>query len=310
MSELHRKYRPEDWSDVIGQDTVVKSLKAVLKKRTAHSFLLTGPSGVGKTTLARIIAYQLGCQVHNLLEVDAATHTGIDAMRSISDGVQYKGFGESELKVVVVDEAHALSKNAWQSLLKAVEEPPEHVYWIFCTTESSKIPRTIQTRCTCYELKPVTPGLIEELLARVVESESYKTSDDVLGVISRQSLGSPRRALTYLAQCYMCRDKKTALDMLQKVDEEDGDIIVLARALVRGGLTWSKFTVLLKPLTNQSPESIRLVTLAYLTTVCMNAKSEKQAVRCLEMMECLSEPFDTSAGFAPLLLAFGELILK
>ena len=144
--DLARKYRPQSWKQVIGQDAAIKSLRATLKAGGKHGFLFTGPSGVGKTTVARILAAAVGCEAHNLLEIDAATHTGIDAMRAVSEGVAYKAFGDSPVKVMIIDEAHSLSKAAWQSLLKVVEEPPEHAYWVFCTTEPGKIPPRSEER--------------------------------------------------------------------------------------------------------------------------------------------------------------------
>ncbi len=309
MSDLARKYRPTTWEEVLGQDSVVKGLRAVLKRKTAHAFLFTGQSGIGKTTLARILASEVGCSPQNLLEIDAATHTGIDAMRAVAEGVPYKGFGESVVKVVVIDECAALSKPAWQSLLKCIEEPPEHAFWALCTTEPGKIPKTIETRCTSFVLNPVKVNLLIELLEKVVEGEGYKTPPDVIGAIARQSFGSPRRALTYLAQCYGCKTAKEALPLLQKADEE-GEAIELVRAIVKGGLTWAKAMKLLEPLREQNPESIRLVTLAYLTSVAFGATADERVGRCLELMDAFSEAYNSSEGFAPLLLSLGRVILQ
>jgi len=308
--DLSRKYRPKIWKEVVGQGPVVKSLRAVLKAGGKHSFLFVGPSGTGKTTLARIVASSVGCEPQNLLEVDAATHTGIDAMRSIAEGTQYKAFGESIIKVVIIDECHSASRQAWQSLLKNVEEPDDHVYWVFCTTEPGKVPNTIVTRCATFHLQPVKVDDIFDLLVKVASEENYETPEEVLHLIARQAMGSPRQALTYLSQCYGCETVKDALPLLQKADEE-GDAINLARALVRGGLTWAKVVKLLEPIRDQSAESIRLVTLAYLTTVAFGSKTDAQAGKALEMIDAFSgDSYNSSEGFAPLLLSIGRLIFQ
>src|SRR5712671_4555438 len=124
---LYRKYRPRRWEDVIGQRAAVKSLKSLLDGKRAQTFLLQGPSGVGKTTLARIAARHLDCRGMGLIEVAAAVFTGVDSMRELQDGMQYKAFGENKTKAAIIDECQKLSSSAWDSLLKICEEPPEHV---------------------------------------------------------------------------------------------------------------------------------------------------------------------------------------
>jgi DNA polymerase III gamma/tau subunit len=306
--DITLKYRPKTWDGVLGQDATVKSLKAVLKNQTKRSFLFTGPSGIGKTTLARILAESVGCAPKNLLEIDAATHTGIDAMRAVTESMEYKALGDSPVKVVIVDEAHSLSKQAWQSLLKSVEEPPSHVYWIFCTTEPGKIPITIRTRCVSFQLQLVKVDVLVDLLESVVKSEGWKTPEDVLLVVAKQALGSPRQALSYLGAVYACRDAKAALPALQRA-QEGGEAIDLARALVKGGLTWAKVVTLVEPLRDQSAEGIRLMVLAYLTTVALGTKTDSQAGRVLELMDAFgSEPYNASEGLAPLLLSLGRVV--
>ena len=137
MSEsLYVKYRPQHLDDVTGQDEVVKVLKGLVERNDTHAMLFTGPSGVGKTTLARIVALDLGCVEENggIMEIDGATYTGIDKMRSVQDGTQYQPFGKANHRCVILDECHRLSGQAWDSLLKVVEEPHSHMSWMFCTT--------------------------------------------------------------------------------------------------------------------------------------------------------------------------------
>ena len=154
---------------MLGQNAVVQSLQHFEQSGTwPHTFLFTGPSGCGKTTLARIIARKVGCQRQNLLEVDAATHTGIDAMRELADQLQYRGIG-GDVKVAIIDECHALSKQSWQSLLKIVEEPPNHVYFVFCTTETGKVPNTISTRAASYTLGPLPQDAIVQFVEDIAD---------------------------------------------------------------------------------------------------------------------------------------------
>jgi len=307
-NDLTLKYRPKDWSDMVGQDDVIKSIQSVLRKETKRSFLFTGQSGIGKTTAARILVDKVGCRYNNLKEINGASHTGIDKMREIIEHVIHKPFGESNVIVVIVDECHQISKQAWQSILKIVEEPPEHVYWIFCTTEPSKIPPTIKTRCASFQFQPVKTDVILDLLIDVASNECFKTPEEVLRVVARQSLGSPSQALSYLAQCYACHNVKDACNAIQSANEE-GEAITLIRAVVKGGLTWSKAMRLLEPVRNQSAESIRLVMLQYLSTTAMGSKTNDQVGRVLEIMDCFSEPYNSSEGMAPLLLSLGRYLI-
>lgn len=214
MNQLTQKYRPTKWSELVGQEVVVKSLKAVLTRDTVRSILLIGDSGLGKTSAARIFAKTVGCDKWNLREIDAATNNSIKDMRAIFVDTLYKAFGASPVKVIILDECHALSTQAWKVLLKPLEEPSEHVYWILCTTESDKIPTTIETRCATFLFRPVKVDELRKLLESVVNREGFKTPQDVLDLIARQSCGSPRRALNCLAKCYNCQTVKKAMPLL------------------------------------------------------------------------------------------------
>ena len=214
MSQLTQKYRPTKWSELVGQEAVVKSLKAVLTRDTVRSILLIGDSGLGKTSVARIIAKTVGCVKFDLREYNAANNNGIDAMREIVNISYYGGFGGSGVKAIILDECHALSSQAWKTLLKPLEEPSEHVYWILCTTEAEKIPTTIETRCATFLFRPIKVDVIYDLLKFVAKSEGFKTPKDVLDLIARQSCGSPRRALNCLGKCYKCKTVEETLPLL------------------------------------------------------------------------------------------------
>ena len=307
---LHIKYRPKDFAEVVGQENAVASLEAVLGgNNVPHTFLFTGPSGVGKTTLARILAKRLGCSDTGIMEIDAATHSGVDAMRQVTDLVRYKALGESTTRLIIVDEAHAASKAAFQSLLLAIEEPPEHCYWCLCTTESGRIPETIKTRCHAYDLKPVGWEALEQYLALVVEEEQYETPEDIIGLIARKASGSVRQALVYLSMCAGTSDKKVAAALLETLSD-DGEAIDLARFLVnpRGG--WVEAQKKLLSLKEQNAESVRIVIANYAAAVLSNTKTENEARKILRVLQAFSTPFNASECAAPLYLAVGWLLLE
>lgn len=314
---LHIKYRPTSLEQVVGQDDAVRSLEKVLSsKHVPHAFLFTGPSGVGKTTLARVLASKLGCESTNITEVDAATNSGIDDMRKLLENIRFKGFGKSSIRFIIVDECHALSKATWQSLLLALEEPPEHVTWALCTTEPDKVPKTIVTRCHAYKLKSVKEDDLYALLEAVREFEDLKVSDEVLGAISRHAEGSARQALVYLSQVDGLQDPKEALAVMNQAGGADQEVRDLARMLVSGqGVTWDRVISILSTVSDQNPESIRLAIVHYVNVVLLSkdAKgklvSNGRATQLLAILHALRTPCNPSEGMAPLLLALGELVL-
>ena len=308
-TDILTKYRPKTFDDVVGQKKVISSLKQALKDKVAHSFIFHGPSGTGKTTLARIVASQVGCTPENLKEVDAATYTGIDPMRELSQGLIFFGLGHPT-KVVIVDEAHALSKAAWQSLLKVVEEPPPHVYWCFCTTEYQKIPDTIMTRCLSYQLDLCSVDDVYELLNRITDAERMKVQEDVLYLVAETCDGSPRQALSRLCLVYGCEDRKQAAQLLRHATIDDGDAITLCKALL-AGTTWEKAMCIVNAFEGTNPESVRIVIASYLTAVARKTKGERQVVAVLRILEAFADPYPSHVTSpAHLLLSIGEVLLN
>src|SRR5579871_4313739 len=208
---LARKYRPQDFTGLIGQEALVRTLtNAFATGRLAHAFMFTGVRGVGKTTTARIIARALNCvgpdgkggptitpcgQCENcraiaedrhvdVIEMDAASHNGVDGIRDLTDGVRYLPTS-ARFKVYIIDEVHMLSTAAFNALLKTLEEPPEHVKFIFATTEIRKIPVTVLSRCQRFDLRRVPAELLEKHFAGVAQKESAEIAPEALAMIAR-----------------------------------------------------------------------------------------------------------------------------
>lgn len=311
MSSLHTKYRPETFADVLGQDVVVRSLKKVVKDARAHAFIFTGPSGVGKTTLARILAGEFagaGRSSVNLEEVDGASRSGADDSRELVNRSLYRAIGGSSTRFIIVDEAHRLSSAAWTILLKPIEEPPAHVYWALCTTEPSKIPKAISTRCLKYDLKPVNEELLIELLIKVVDAEGFTIEDDVIEAIAEASMGSPRQALVHLEACLCAKTVADARSLIRAAGQSK-EIVDIARWLLAGkGLSWAAACKLVRSLDNSDPESCRIVLVNYFAAVLLNTTADNKAKAIFRLLECFKTPYATSDKMAPLLYSIGLAI--
>jgi DNA polymerase III subunit gamma/tau len=191
-SALYRKYRPTSFDEVLGQDHIVKVLKGAIKLgNIAHSYLLFGSRGTGKTTVARIIASELGTSPEDTFEIDAASNRGIDDVRILREGVRTLPFN-SKYKVYIIDEVHMLTKEAWNALLKTLEEPPEHVIFILATTEIEKVPETIISRCQVFTFRKPSVAILKELVLSVTKKEKFKLESAGAELIAALGDGSFR----------------------------------------------------------------------------------------------------------------------
>ncbi len=174
---LYRKYRPTDFTEVLGQDHIVKAIKGALDAgKVAHAYLLCGPRGTGKTTIARIIANELGTSQNDIYELDGASNRKIEDVREIRENLRTLPF-DSKYKVYILDEVHMFTKEAWNALLKTLEEPPEHVIFILATTEIQKIPETIVSRCQSFTFHKPSDAVLAEVVKNTAKKEGYILED-------------------------------------------------------------------------------------------------------------------------------------
>jgi len=204
---LYRKYRPQSWDEVIGQEHVVRTLTNALKLgRVSHAYLFSGPRGTGKTTIARLLAKSVGCVDLDLIEIDAASNRGIDEIRQLRDGIKFAPTA-GKYKVFIIDEVHQLTKEAFNALLKTLEEPPAHAIFILATTEVHKVPETILSRVQQFAFRRLTVAEIIRKLQKIVEAEKIKINDDALRLIASFAGGSYRDAESMLEQLRIWSDK-------------------------------------------------------------------------------------------------------
>lgn len=261
---LARKYRPQTFEDLLGQDALVQTLtNAIKNNRLHHAYILTGIRGVGKTTTARLIARALNCTgldgkggptIHpcgvcencraiaagrhiDVMELDAASRTGVDDMRELLDGVRYKPTN-ARYKVYIIDEVHMLSKGAFNALLKTLEEPPAHVKFIFATTEIRKVPVTILSRCQRFDLQRLSIETLMQLFHKIIAAENLKADEEALEMVARAADGSARDGLSMLDQAIVLGDGKikteTVIEMIGLADRTQ--TLALFEHLIAGSI--------------------------------------------------------------------------
>jgi len=214
---LYLKWRPQEFDDVIGQDHVTRTLlNSINTGRIRHAYLFSGPRGTGKTTTARLLAHALGSRDMDLIEIDAASHTGVDDVRDLRDKIQFMP-ANGDYKVYIIDEVHRFSVSAFDALLKTLEEPPDHAIFVLATTEIDKVPDTIKSRCLQFEFRRVSLREVSNRLQMIAEAEGINIDREALELIARYGTGSVRDSISLLDQIVADPDEHVTLDIAERI---------------------------------------------------------------------------------------------
>lgn len=294
---LYQKHRPTSLKNLIGNVQVVRSLESMLQieKQRPHVYLLHGPKGCGKTTLARIIAKELGAKGADFKEMDTADFRGVDVIREIRKQAHFRPM-ESPCRVWVLDECHKLTNDAQSAMLKILEDTPDHVYFVLCTTDPQKLLPTVRSRCTQFQVEPLTDVQMKKLLVRTAKKEGEKLGRSVVEQIIQDSLGHPRDALQILDKVLRVEPKMRRKVAMQAADKQNQSI-ELCRALLKGE-PWKKIQNILDGLKTEEAEQVRRHVLGYCQAVLLKSDNERAGL----IMEEFIEPFYDS-GFPGLVLA-------
>lgn len=266
--ELYKKYRPTLLKHVIGQPEAVSMLKDwTAKKKVPHCILFSGPSGCGKTTLARIISDKVGCVGKDLNEINCADFRGVDMVRDIRSRLNLSAMGGGSCRVYLIDEAHQLSKDAQNALLKMLEDTPSHVYFFLATTHPQKLLPTIRTRSTDIKVKSLSRAEAEKLLNYVVQKEKVSVSKEVIDRIVECGEGSARKLLVLLDSVIGLEDEDEQLNAISNSVTEKA-AIELAQALINPRTKWPAVAALIKGI-DEDPEELRWMVLGYAKSVLL-----------------------------------------
>jgi DNA polymerase-3 subunit gamma/tau len=273
---LYLEHRPTEWEQIIGNEEVIQSLQNMLKKgNPPHTYLLVGGTGCGKTTIARILAKELGSLGNDYREINSADFRGIDSIREIIQNCKYRPL-EGKCKVYMIDECHKLTTDAQNAMLKILEDTPDHVYFILATTDPQKLLSTVKGRSVILTVNALSDMEMTKLLKKVIKAEGDSVEKEVIEQIIQDSQGHPRNALQILEKV-LNTDPEDRLEAAKQMAAQENEAIELCRVLLAGG-GWKKCGTILEGLKGQEAESIRRVVLGYCQSILLKADNERAAL--------------------------------
>lgn len=284
---LYKKHRPDRFDHVVGNVAAVKALGELLQKDPRpNTYLFHGPTGCGKTTLARIYAQELGASKDTIYEVNSANFRGIDTIRDMIEDTRYRSM-DGKPKVWIIDEVHQMTKPAQEAALKMLEDSHPSCYFILATTEPTSLLPAIKSRCTTIAVSRLNDAELDELLTYIAKEEDYELSDELFDLILEKSEGRPREAIQMLEVSLPLSDREAKKAISAWVGEDSSsELIELCRLLANSKTHWSKITGVLRNL-QVEPESARRMILAYFTKAALGNAPERPAY----IIQCFSENF-------------------
>lgn len=278
--ELYRKYRPQNFSEIVGNEATIKSLKKEMENGS-HVFLMTGPAGCGKTTLARIMAKEVGAGPLSIHEINSAENRGIDTAREVMEQMRYNP-SDGKALVWIFDECHQWLVPVQNAFLKALEDTPEHVYFFLCTTDPQKLIAPLKTRCSIINVKPLSDDEMTYLLKRTARAEKIKISSEVYERICEIAQGGSRKGLKLLAKVIYLDSDEERLEVLKAgEDNETSETIELCRALCKKTNVKTLFQ-LLKNVDATDAEKVRQAVMGYMNSCILKGSVTNEIVATIQ----------------------------
>jgi DNA polymerase-3 subunit gamma/tau len=293
--ELYKKHRPQNLDRVVGNEATVRALRNMIERKSVpHAILFTGPAGCGKTSLARILKQELGCDDLDYREYNSSSFRGIDTIREVQRTLNLAP-AAGPCRVFLFDECHKWTSDAQAASLKMLEDTPGHVYCLLCTTNPEKLTTAIQSRCSSMPVLALTHDQLEKLILRVLKREKLKVSQGIVEDIAEAAGGSARTALVILEKVSAIEDEKEQREAVKQTIADENLALELCRALINKS-PWRKVVGILKSL-ELDPESVRWAVLGYARSALLNPKPNPTA---FTIIDCFGRPFyDTKdAGLA------------